>query len=171
MYAAQAIPPIDAEIAEKGHFWMETKYGFKCSLPWQRWILSQDFPNGPVDTFGGFFRRRLLGDAPGPDPAPDQLMCFGIREVDDQCSDLVLIYKSRVIDSTPIRVGVSPIAIGVDSPSKCRSDGVDFDLGFDHELIGDEEIRPAAIGFRIALGFQRRFDRVADAAVHKGAVD
>jgi len=26
-YAAQAIPQIDAEIAEKGHFWMETKYG------------------------------------------------------------------------------------------------------------------------------------------------
>jgi len=23
-YAAQAIPKIDAEIAEKGHFWMET---------------------------------------------------------------------------------------------------------------------------------------------------
>jgi hypothetical protein len=24
LYAAQAIPPIDAEIAEKGHLWMET---------------------------------------------------------------------------------------------------------------------------------------------------
>ena len=24
MYAAQAIPPIDAEIAKKGHLWMET---------------------------------------------------------------------------------------------------------------------------------------------------
>jgi len=24
LYAAQAIPPIDAEIAEKGHFWTET---------------------------------------------------------------------------------------------------------------------------------------------------
>jgi hypothetical protein len=24
MYAAQAIPPIDAEIAEKGHLWTET---------------------------------------------------------------------------------------------------------------------------------------------------
>ena len=24
MHAAQAIPPIDAEIAEKGHLWMET---------------------------------------------------------------------------------------------------------------------------------------------------
>ena len=24
MYAAQTIPQIDAEIAEKGHFWMET---------------------------------------------------------------------------------------------------------------------------------------------------
>jgi len=24
-YAAQGIPQIDAEIAEKGHFWMETK--------------------------------------------------------------------------------------------------------------------------------------------------
>jgi hypothetical protein len=24
VYAAQAIPPIDAEIAEKGHLWMET---------------------------------------------------------------------------------------------------------------------------------------------------
>jgi hypothetical protein len=24
MYVAQAIPQIDAEIAEKGHFWMET---------------------------------------------------------------------------------------------------------------------------------------------------
>jgi hypothetical protein len=24
-YAAQVIPQIDAEIAEKGHFWMETK--------------------------------------------------------------------------------------------------------------------------------------------------
>jgi len=24
MYAAQAIPPIDAEIVEKGHFWKET---------------------------------------------------------------------------------------------------------------------------------------------------
>jgi hypothetical protein len=24
MYAAQAIPPIDAEIVEKGHFWTET---------------------------------------------------------------------------------------------------------------------------------------------------
>ncbi len=27
MYAAQVIPPIDAEIAEKGHFWMETNRG------------------------------------------------------------------------------------------------------------------------------------------------
>ena len=26
MYAAQAIPPIDAEIAEKGHLWTETSY-------------------------------------------------------------------------------------------------------------------------------------------------
>ena len=26
-YAAQAIPQIDAEIAEKGHFWMETNAG------------------------------------------------------------------------------------------------------------------------------------------------
>ena len=26
VYAAQAIPPIDAEIAEKGHLWMETSY-------------------------------------------------------------------------------------------------------------------------------------------------
>jgi hypothetical protein len=26
LYAAQAIPPIDAEIAKKGHFWMETIY-------------------------------------------------------------------------------------------------------------------------------------------------
>jgi hypothetical protein len=25
MYVAQAIPQIDAEIAEKGHFWMETR--------------------------------------------------------------------------------------------------------------------------------------------------
>ena len=25
-YATQEIPPIDAEIAEKGHFWMETNY-------------------------------------------------------------------------------------------------------------------------------------------------
>jgi hypothetical protein len=25
VYAAQAIPPIDAEIAEKGHLWTETK--------------------------------------------------------------------------------------------------------------------------------------------------
>jgi len=25
-YAAQVIPPIDAEIADKGHFWMETEY-------------------------------------------------------------------------------------------------------------------------------------------------
>ena len=25
MYAAQAIPQIDAEIAKKGNFWMETK--------------------------------------------------------------------------------------------------------------------------------------------------
>ena len=25
-YAAQGIPPIDAEIAKKGHFWMETNY-------------------------------------------------------------------------------------------------------------------------------------------------
>jgi hypothetical protein len=24
LYAAQAIPPIDAEIAEKGHLWLET---------------------------------------------------------------------------------------------------------------------------------------------------
>jgi hypothetical protein len=24
LYAAQAIPPIDAEVAEKGHLWMET---------------------------------------------------------------------------------------------------------------------------------------------------
>jgi hypothetical protein len=24
LYAAQAIPPIDAEIAKKGHLWMET---------------------------------------------------------------------------------------------------------------------------------------------------
>jgi hypothetical protein len=26
MYAAQTIPQIDSEIAEKGHFWMETNY-------------------------------------------------------------------------------------------------------------------------------------------------
>ena len=26
LYAAQAIPPIDAEIAEKGHLWTETSY-------------------------------------------------------------------------------------------------------------------------------------------------
>ena len=26
LYAAQAIPPIDAEIVEKGHFWAETKW-------------------------------------------------------------------------------------------------------------------------------------------------
>jgi len=26
VYAAQAIPPIDAEIAEKGHLWTETTY-------------------------------------------------------------------------------------------------------------------------------------------------
>jgi len=26
VYAAQAIPPIDAEIAGKGHLWMETRY-------------------------------------------------------------------------------------------------------------------------------------------------
>ena len=26
MYAAQEIPQIDAEIAEKGHLWMETSY-------------------------------------------------------------------------------------------------------------------------------------------------
>ena len=26
LYAAQAIPPIDAEIAEKGHFWTGTNY-------------------------------------------------------------------------------------------------------------------------------------------------
>ena len=26
LYAAQVIPQIDAEIAEKGHFWMETSY-------------------------------------------------------------------------------------------------------------------------------------------------
>jgi hypothetical protein len=26
MYVAQAIPPIDAEIAEKGHLWTETNY-------------------------------------------------------------------------------------------------------------------------------------------------
>jgi hypothetical protein len=26
LYAAQAIPPIDAEIVEKGHFWTETKW-------------------------------------------------------------------------------------------------------------------------------------------------
>jgi hypothetical protein len=25
VYGAQVIPPIDAEIAEKGHFWTETK--------------------------------------------------------------------------------------------------------------------------------------------------
>jgi hypothetical protein len=27
VYAAQAIPPIDAEIAEKGHLWVETNLG------------------------------------------------------------------------------------------------------------------------------------------------
>jgi hypothetical protein len=27
LYVAQAIPKIDTEIAEKGHFWMETSYG------------------------------------------------------------------------------------------------------------------------------------------------
>jgi hypothetical protein len=26
LYAAQAVPPIDAEIAEKGHLWTETIY-------------------------------------------------------------------------------------------------------------------------------------------------
>ena len=29
MYTAQAIPPIDAEIAEKGHLWTETSYFFR----------------------------------------------------------------------------------------------------------------------------------------------
>ena len=28
MYVAQAIPPIDAEIAEKGHLWTETSYNY-----------------------------------------------------------------------------------------------------------------------------------------------
>jgi hypothetical protein len=28
MYAAQAIPPIDAEIAEKGHLWTENSLWF-----------------------------------------------------------------------------------------------------------------------------------------------
>jgi len=27
VYAAQTIPPIDAEIAEKGHLWTETRLG------------------------------------------------------------------------------------------------------------------------------------------------
>jgi hypothetical protein len=28
MYVAQAIPPIDAEIAGKGHLWTETNYNY-----------------------------------------------------------------------------------------------------------------------------------------------
>jgi hypothetical protein len=28
LYAAQTIPPIDAEIAGKGHLWTETSYGY-----------------------------------------------------------------------------------------------------------------------------------------------
>jgi hypothetical protein len=33
LYAAQAIPPIDAEIAEKGHLWTETKrLAHECRL-------------------------------------------------------------------------------------------------------------------------------------------
>jgi hypothetical protein len=31
VYAAQEIPPIDAEIAEKGHLWTETSYNRKDS--------------------------------------------------------------------------------------------------------------------------------------------
>jgi hypothetical protein len=30
LYAAQAIPPIDAEIAEKGHLWTETNLNPPC---------------------------------------------------------------------------------------------------------------------------------------------
>jgi hypothetical protein len=32
VYAAQAIPPIDAEIAEKGHFWTETSYVYRKAI-------------------------------------------------------------------------------------------------------------------------------------------
>ena len=31
MYAAQAIPPIDAEIAEKGHLWTETELNLQSN--------------------------------------------------------------------------------------------------------------------------------------------
>ena len=34
MYVAQAIPPIDAEIAEKGHLWTETS---SCPSATSRW--------------------------------------------------------------------------------------------------------------------------------------
>jgi len=33
LYAAQAIPPIDAEIAEKGHLWTETTYLLAGHVP------------------------------------------------------------------------------------------------------------------------------------------
>jgi hypothetical protein len=32
LYAAQAIPPIDAEIAEKGHLWTETSLFLDCNF-------------------------------------------------------------------------------------------------------------------------------------------
>ena len=39
VYAAQAIPPIDAEIAEKGHLWTETIY-----ITWLRQMQGIDAP-------------------------------------------------------------------------------------------------------------------------------
>jgi hypothetical protein len=35
LYAAQAIPPIDAEIAEKGHLWTETNKYLRPSSVWR----------------------------------------------------------------------------------------------------------------------------------------
>jgi hypothetical protein len=49
MYAAQTIPQIDAEIAEKGHFWMETSY------------CSSQIPHKPVSIAGK--ERFQLADA------------------------------------------------------------------------------------------------------------
>jgi len=38
LYVAQAIPQIDAEIAENGHFWMKTSYLWQiaCCADWHQ---------------------------------------------------------------------------------------------------------------------------------------
>jgi hypothetical protein len=44
LYAAQAIPPIDAEIAEKGHLWTETSKSLMPSVSLRSYACCQTLP-------------------------------------------------------------------------------------------------------------------------------